>query len=88
MSICVFFQESYEALPIEQKVNILLGAISNVAEIPEEGRQLSAVMLRRLFSSEFDEFFGKVSKHMLTIHYLLGGGGLRNFSGKIYAVLF
>ena len=62
MFIRVFFQESYEALPIEQKVNILLGAISNVAEIPEEGRQLSAVMLRRLFSSEFDEFFGKVSK--------------------------
>ena len=53
-------EESYEALPIEQKVNILLGAISNVAEIPEEGRQLSAVMLRRLFSSEFEEFFGKI----------------------------
>ena len=55
------FQESYEGLPIEQKVNILLGAIANVAEIPEEGRQLAAVMLRRLFSSEFEEFFGKVS---------------------------
>ena len=37
-----------------------MGAISNVAEIPEEGRQLAAVMLRRLFSSEFEEFFGKV----------------------------
>ena len=40
---------------------MLLGAISNHAEIPEEGRQLAAVMLRRLFSSEFDDFFGKVS---------------------------
>jgi len=53
-------EESYEALPIEQKVNILLGAISNHAEVPEDGRQLSAVMLRRLFSSEFEEFFGKL----------------------------
>jgi len=53
-------EESYEALPIEQKVNLLLGAISNHAEVPEDGRQLSAVMLRRLFSSEFEEFFGKL----------------------------
>ena len=55
-----YFQESYEALPIEQKVTILLGAVTNVAEISEEGRSLSAVMLRRLFSNEFEEFFGKV----------------------------
>ena len=56
-----YLQESYEALPIEQKVTILLGAVTNVAEISEEGRSLSAVMLRRLFSNEFEEFFGKVS---------------------------
>jgi len=48
-------------------VNILLGAISNVADIPEEGRQLSAVMLRRLFSSEFDEFFGKLPEEQKVI---------------------
>jgi len=60
-------EESYEGLPIEQKVNILLGAISNAAEIPEEGRQLSAVMLRRLFSSEFDEFFGKLPEEQKAV---------------------
>jgi len=60
-------EESYEALPIEQKVNILLGAISNVGEIPEEGRQLSAVMLRRLFSSEFEEFFGKLPEEQKSV---------------------
>ena len=54
-------QESYEQLPVEQKVSILLGAVSNAAEIPTEGRSLAAVMLRRLFSNEFEEFFGKVS---------------------------
>jgi len=59
-------EESYEALPIEQKVNILLGAISNYAEVPEDGRQLSAVMLRRLFSSEFEEFFGKLPDEQKT----------------------
>merc|ERR1712106_410482 len=60
-------EESYEGLPIEQKVNILLGAISNVAEIPEEGRQLAAVMLRRLFSSEFEEFFGKLPEEQKAV---------------------
>jgi len=59
-------EESYEALPVEQKVNILLGAISNHAEVPEEGRQLAAVMLRRLFSSEFDDFFGKLPEEQKT----------------------
>ena len=57
-------QESYEQLPVEQKVSILLGAVSNAAEIPTEGRSLAAVMLRRLFSNEFEEFFGKVSCHI------------------------
>ena len=57
------FKESYEQLPVEQKVSILLGAVSNAAEIPTEGRSLAAVMLRRLFSNEFEEFFGKVSCH-------------------------
>ena len=52
------------ALPIEQKVTVLLGAVSNVAEIPEEGRSLAAVMLRRLFSSEFEDFFSKVSGNL------------------------
>ena len=43
-------------------MTVLLGAVSNVAEIPEEGRSLAAVMLRRLFSSEFEDFFSKVSE--------------------------
>ena len=42
------------------QVSLLLGAIGNQAEIPEEGRSLAAVMLRRLFSSEFEEFFAKL----------------------------
>ena len=42
-------------------LNDFISEITNVAEISEEGRSLSAVMLRRLFSNEFEEFFGKVS---------------------------
>jgi len=53
-------EATYEALPVEQKVTILLGAISNAAEISVEGRSLAAVMLRRLFSNEFEEFFAKL----------------------------
>ena len=48
---------------------MLLGAIANHAEIPEEGRQLSAVMLRRLLSSEFEEFYAKVGGCFLYFCY-------------------
>ena len=58
----MFVLESYELVPTEQKVNILLGAVSNTTEIAEDGRQLASVMLRRLFSSEFEEFYAKVIK--------------------------
>ena len=34
--------------------------------MPEEGRSLSAVMLRRLFSSEFEEFFAKLPDEQKT----------------------
>lgn len=37
----------------------LVGAIQNVA-VGEEGRQTAAVLLRRLFSAEFFEFFPKL----------------------------
>ena len=48
------------------QVSLLLGAIGNQAEVPEEGRSLSAVMLRRLFSSEFEEFFAKLPDEQKT----------------------
>ena len=48
-------------------MTILLGAISNAAEIPIEGRSLAAVMLRRLLSSEFEEFFGKLPDQQKTV---------------------
>ena len=40
------FQETYEQIATEQKVNFLLGAISDHVNVAEDGRQLSAVMLR------------------------------------------
>ena len=42
-----------------------------MAEIPEEGRSLAAVMLRRLFSSEFEDFFSKVSRNLLAQDLLI-----------------
>ena len=41
-----------------------------MAEIPEEGRSLAAVMLRRLFSSEFEDFFSKVSEIISVLDHL------------------
>ena len=42
---------------MEQKTNLLFSALPPGGEVPEEGRQLAAVMLRRLLSTEFTEFF-------------------------------
>ena len=54
-------QQSYEAIPVGQKVQLLFSALTTEgAAAGEEGRQLAAVMLRRLITSEFEEFFPKV----------------------------
>ena len=45
---------------MDQKVQLLFSALGSGGSIPEEGRQLAAVMLRRTISSEWEEFFVKV----------------------------
>ncbi|CAB3220948.1 unnamed protein product [Arctia plantaginis] len=52
-------EDAYNSIPTETKVIHLVGAIQNVA-VGEEGRQTAAVLLRRLFSAEFFEFFPKL----------------------------
>ena len=54
-------QQSYEALPLEQRATLLFGSLPASAGIPDEGRQLAAVMLRRLISNDFNEFFDKLN---------------------------
>jgi len=50
-------EKSYEALPLDQKTTLLFSALPAGGDVPEEGRQLAAVMLRRLLSTEFTDFF-------------------------------
>ena len=57
---CFVLQKSYESLPLDQKANLLFGCLTPGGEVQEDGRQLAAVMLRRLLSSEFTEFFKKL----------------------------
>ncbi|XP_049887445.1 importin-5 [Pectinophora gossypiella] len=52
-------EEAYNNIPTETKVVHLVGAVQNV-ELGEEGRATAAVLLRRLLSSEFFEFFPKL----------------------------
>lgn len=52
-------QEAYNNLPVESKVTYLLATICN-GTLAEEMRAMAAVLLRRLFSSEFMEFYPKV----------------------------
>lgn len=46
-------------MPIESKVSQLLSALHN-GSLGEEARQMSAVLLRRLFSNEFMDFYPKL----------------------------
>jgi hypothetical protein len=48
-----FLQQSYEALPTEQKATLLFSSLPSGSGIGDDGRQLAAVMLRRLLTSEF-----------------------------------
>ncbi|EFA03140.1 importin-5 [Tribolium castaneum] len=52
-------EELYNSLPVEAKISHLLGAIHN-AGLGDEARQMSAVLLRRLFANDFLEFFPKL----------------------------
>uniref|UniRef100_A0A2M3ZYW0 Putative karyopherin importin beta 3 n=1 Tax=Anopheles triannulatus TaxID=58253 RepID=A0A2M3ZYW0_9DIPT len=49
-------EEVYNTLPCETKVPHLLGTIQN-PQMTEEARMLSAVLLRRLVTAEFQEFY-------------------------------
>ncbi|KAG7304294.1 hypothetical protein JYU34_011235 [Plutella xylostella] len=52
-------EEAYNNIPTETKVVHLVGAVQN-AGLAEDGRQTAAVLLRRLLSAEFFEFFPKL----------------------------
>ena len=49
-------------MPCETKVQLLFSALTTQsANIAEEGRSLAAVMIRRVITAEFSEFFPKLS---------------------------
>ncbi|XP_023934112.1 importin-5 [Bicyclus anynana] len=52
-------EKVYNDIPTETKVVHLVGAIQN-ADLGEDCRETAAVLLRRLFSAEFFEFFPKL----------------------------
>ncbi|XP_033332142.1 karyopherin beta 3 [Megalopta genalis] len=52
-------EEAYNNLPVESKVTFLLTSLCN-ATLMEEMRAMAAVLLRRLFSSEFMDFYPKI----------------------------
>jgi len=55
-------EEAYNSLPLESKVTCLLAAVQDqTSGKPEDERQMAAVLLRRLFTSEFSDFFTKLA---------------------------
>ncbi|XP_026272263.1 importin-5 [Frankliniella occidentalis] len=53
-------EETYNNLPVEPKVTFLLNSLHNGA-LNEEAVQMAAILLRRLFTSEFADFYPKLS---------------------------
>jgi hypothetical protein len=55
-------QSHYETLDTPQKVQILFTSLTTEsASVGEEGRQLAAVMLRRCVTSDFEDFYPKLT---------------------------
>lgn len=55
-------QAAYNTLPLDSKVLYLLNTVQTQnGPKPDDERQMAAVLLRRVFSSEFADFFGKVN---------------------------
>nr|XP_033205678.1 importin-5 [Bombus vancouverensis nearcticus] len=52
-------EEAYNNLPVDSKVTFLLSSLCN-ATLTEEMRAMAAVLLRRLFASEFMDFYPKI----------------------------
>ena len=52
-------QASYDGIPTDKKIFFLLVLARN-QELPEELRQLCAVLLRRLFTTHFEFAWGQV----------------------------
>ncbi|XP_028039951.1 importin-5 [Bombyx mandarina] len=59
-------EDAYNNIPTETKVVHLVNSIQN-ADIAEDVRQTAAVLLRRLFSAEFFEFFPKLPFEQQTV---------------------
>ena len=55
-----YLQKTYEELDIKEKFPLLIVCISN-KNLSEEVRSMASVLLRRLFNSNFDDFFPSVS---------------------------
>lgn len=55
-----FLQDQYNNLPVDVKVTQLLTAL-HTNTFKEEARHMAAVILRRLFASEFPDFYNVVS---------------------------
>ena len=47
---------------MDQKTTLLFASLPPGGDVPEEGRHLSAVMLRRLLSTEFTEFYKNLNE--------------------------
>lgn len=55
-----FLQETYQSLPLESKVLYLFNAVQDQTGDVDE-KHVAAVMLRRLMSNDFLDFFTNVS---------------------------
>nr|CAG4651581.1 EOG090X00U8 [Triops cancriformis] len=85
-------QEIFPDLPVDEAVSYLMLAVKD-ASVGDEARQMAAVLLRRIMSSEFEDFFPKLpaeaqtqfKNELLLMVQNEGQSGIRKKIGEVVA---
>ena len=57
-------QTTLDGIPVETRATYLLTSMRNTT-VGEDVRQMAAVLLRRVISNEFEDFYNKVQKNII-----------------------
>ena len=57
-------QTTLDGIPVETRATYLLASMRNTT-VGEDVRQMAAVLLRRVISNEFEDFYNKVQKNII-----------------------
>jgi hypothetical protein len=65
----IWLQTTLDGIPVETRATYLLASMRNTT-VGEDVRQMAAVLLRRVISNEFEDFYNKVCIPLFTFYLL------------------